>query len=198
MRQILLRLLEDEKIDSVFKVVQSTWKDLSCIEIYYVKAGVYFVSRSFCTDTWVSSQPFGPMLTDEGYMIVHCLQDVAEIFEYVDAISWRQHRQCTEDNLSRIYQYFDSYAQEFVEKTVGFCSNQVSGVKFMLTPMPMVVITLMHKSILLGSISIDLNGNARVLTATVPSVIALVNQINMKVKPMYKEIAYGCEQNKNC
>lgn len=198
MKNIVLRLLADEKVDSVFKVVETTWKDLTCIEVFYIKDKQYLVSRSFCTDMWISNQPFGPVVSDGGYLQCNILEDVASIFFYATNTEWRAHPLCTQEHLAKMYEYLNSYAKQIADKALGPHAEEIYNVRFTFSPSYMIIVTLVYKSVLLGSLSIDLQGHASVLTATVPNVYAIVNQINMNLKPMYKELAYVCQQDSNC
>ncbi len=188
MKKILLRFLEDEQVSSVYRVTESSYKELSCVEVFYTKQGRHYVARSFCTDMWIAGQPTGPYVNETGFLQFESIEDVATIFEYSDTVKWKKHNSCSEAHLKTLYEMLEIKAKEYANSLLGEHSEKVYHVRFTFTPMPLVIVSLVYKRVFMGSLSIDMSGRAEVLTATVPAVNGIVAEINLRPKSIYKEI----------
>lgn len=198
MQDVLLRFLREEQVSSILKVVSCSWRELTCMEVFYTKQGQYCVARSFCTDTWISGNPLGNPGYLDGYLSLTCLEDVATVFCYATVDSWKKHQCYSERQIQMIYSVLGTYARSIAENVLGDDADKISTVRFAFTPTPVIIVSLVSKSVFLGALSITLTGHAQTLTATASCVRNIVANINVKPKSMYKEIAYACEHNADC
>lgn len=188
MEDILVGLLKKERVSSIMKSHESHYKDLHCVDVHYVKDGGYYIARSFYTDAWIAIRPVGPEIASDGNVIMDSIYDVATITKFNDVLTWKAQPHVSPEMLKEIYNLVVMQSKSFVEELFGPYGELIHCINFTFTPIPMMIVTLTRGTSWLGAVSVDMQGNVRMLNRTDAFVELLVDEINRGcVKSIYKE-----------
>lgn len=189
MERLLISLLKKEKISSIMKSVSASYRDLHCVDVFYVKDGQYYIARSFYTDAWLAPNPIGPLVAEEGYILADSLEDVAYVRSYgVDVARWKRVPSLTDKDVAKIYSAITDRARSFVESTLREYSSLIHTANFTFVPVPMTIVTLAVDGFFLGSISVDVYGHVSLIHKTNDNLDRLILRVNATTaKSMYKE-----------
>lgn len=189
MEEVLIRLLKKERISSILKTVECHYKDLHCIDIFYIKDGQYYIARSFYTDSWVAMRPVGPDTAQDGNIIMETIEDVATILTFNSAISWKSQASPTVELLKEIYNLIVEQSKQFITDLFAEHATLIHQINFTFTPVPQMIVTLMQNDRFLGAVTVDMLGHVQLLNHTDYFVEILVDEINRNcVKSVYKEL----------
>ncbi len=188
MEDILVGLLKKERVSSIMKSVESHYKDLHCISVFYVRDGGYYIARSFYTDAWIAMRPVGPEVSSDGNIIMDSVHDIATIIKFADVLTWKAQPHVTSEMLEEIYRLVIEQSRSFVEDLFGIHVDLIHNINFTFTPFPQMIVTLQRGGRWLGAVSVNMQGDVRLLNRTDPIAELLVNEINRGcMKSIYKE-----------
>lgn len=188
MNQILKTLLRNEKVTAIVSSTEVSYRELSCVDVAYIKDTKYCVARSFCTAMWASASPLGP---DAQETLVRCqtLTDVATIYEFADIISSRSLQKVTDVQLALLYSKLDEYARGFVLSSVDMQGATAADITFSFAPIPTIVVSVVDRNEILGTFAIQTHGQASVLLKVSERLQQIVDGYNLNTaRPIYKEL----------
>lgn len=192
MEDIIIGLLKPEKVSAFVSSKSVSYRDLSHMDLRYVKDGKFYRAQSFFTTMWVAKTPTGPIISPDGTIIMNTLADVAIIKEYSNMIELKRAPEMQEHHIAEVYNGLDHYASQFALERLGKHKDLLHRVSFTFTPVPQIIVALSQGDAFLGSITITMNGEVNLLTRTSYSVDVIVEELKQKCNSsMYKEIACG-------
>ncbi len=134
-------------------------EQLSVITCKYCRGNVYYVARSFFTDTWISDSPLGPMKQKFHQSGDACLKDIATLIEFSDKQACMNFHNF---NAVDIYKMLDELRKAMqISLDQLFTSNEhgdVFSYKLLVAPYPSIVVTVRSATELVGTMLIVCSG----------------------------------------
>lgn len=166
MHRVIEEFLKEERITAVLSSKNVEYNGLRCIEYRFVKGGEYYRAVSYATSTWIAPSPLGPAFTEDGVLTMDSLQDIAELSHFKTAKEVFSIPEVRHEQLVDIYRSLHRSAHNYALTQLGIYSPYISEVRFLYTPVPMIIASLVYEGKFLGSVSATLNGTMTVLSRT--------------------------------
>lgn len=158
MFELFKQLVSKQAPDFILDLKTSHFEQLYAATCKFSKGGKYYAAVTFYTETWISSDPYGP-LTSGVYRDCKELADVASITEFSSSVSCNAFPAVTTKDLESFVSKIKLSALRQFDDL--FRDNQYGDriqSKLLLAPMPSVVITVKNGDNLIGTIMLLLNG----------------------------------------
>ncbi len=159
---LLEAMSREEGITGVIDFDSACYRELSICEIRYVQKGKYCAAYSFYTDGWVAKTPMGPILDQDGLVVMDSVLDIANVTEYPTPTALKRRPKVDVIGLKKVYEKLDQGAKDYVIKRYPMLMGLVHSVKFSYMPLPSIQVCLAHQGQfpkMIGTISIGLNGS---------------------------------------
>lgn len=191
MENIIISFLRKEKVTSILCTHKVTYRELTGVDIYYVKDGKYYVATSFYTDAWMAREPIGPVANWDGKVWAESIYDVATIAVYNDVVDWKAHADVTKEYLQRFYEYVNGCARVSADRLLSQYKNLIYKTDFLLLPSPMILVVLARGDQYLGTISISMDGYSRAVATANDVITDVLEFLSYNANhQIYKEFMY--------
>ena len=193
MKNIIISLLSKENISSILHCKVEEFKDLGYCDVRYVKEGQYYIANSFFTPAWIAPTPAGPKVDRNENFIIDSVYDVATVRVFENPIQWKAVPFISKVHLQKIYDELDVKASNFINNLSQpkRLDKYIHSVKFTLTPLPTIIVSLVKDKEFIGSIAVPMVGMAYVIVKAndlVEDYVSYFNQMLSAVR--YEEFSY--------
>lgn len=150
-------LVRKERPDYIIEIREAKCGHICAVTCKYARGGRYFAATSFYTDTWISSNPLGPIagVVSE----VSRLNDVSDVREFSSADECVRFSGISDYKLEKVIEYVrDKSIGNLTSDLIAYRGDHVCC-KLLLAPFP--VITVVVKSAddsLIGTLTVTMNG----------------------------------------
>lgn len=178
MLEILLGIITSsaQDIRTIIDCRTVTYRDLSVIEVRYVKGEEFMAAVSYCTDAWLAPTPFGPNYKDDGSLRMDALEDVAVVDSYPSYVALRRRAWPNREALVALHEHIDKSATESVMKRYPFLEGYLHKATFSFLPVPTMNLCITEGTRLkklLGTIALSMDGDISI-TSRASDKIAVV------------------------
>ncbi len=192
MLEVLLGLLAKEKpaVSAVIDCRQVKHRDLSIIEVRYVRDGQYYAAKSYATSSWVARTPMGPVLNLDGTIKIDTIEDVAEVDTYSTAADLRRRPWPCEDSLVRLQEQLDRASLELIKKHYPMLQDVLYIATFSYTPFPTVQVCFARGDSckqFIGTAALDMMGNTQVLSKASDEMDDIYDVLRCVCLPAFQE-----------
>lgn len=189
MREVVLSLIQKERVNSIISITDIEYKDLHILEICYVKDNKYCKVRTYYTDLWASDSPLGPIGHDSSKISFESLSDISTIIKYDSISELERSPRLQKEELKMIYDVLHRGAIEFVNKYINVPGIKIPRAKFTFTPVPTIVLMVYdNQDRFSGTIAYTLDGTVRVVTRITDSVDSVAQWLESQHNlPLVKE-----------
>ena len=150
-------LVRKERPDYIIEIREAKCGQICAVTCKYARGGRYFAATSFYTDTWISSNPLGPIagVVSE----VSRLNDVSDVREFPSADECVRFSGISDHKLEKVIEYVrDKSIGKLTSDLIAYRGDNVCC-KLLLAPFPAITVVVKGADeSLIGTLTVTMNG----------------------------------------
>ena len=180
MLEYFKQLLKQECPEYLIVLYTCSGKELSAVTAKWVKSGKAYMALAFYTDAWISKNPAGP---DNNIVLTErrTLRDIANITEFLTVEECKQAKIISGDDISALVSKMQRQILSGLAQVVDVYDSFTY--KFVVSPYPMLIVTVVDEGGLVGTFSITPNGATNIIMVGDSSIYDYANNIKEVMLP---------------